>query len=181
MSDLLDDDHRVAHVDAVALGDGNLRDSAARLGEHVVFHLHRFEHQQHVTGSDLVAFLDVDVQDGALHLGGDGVALGADLGGTTVVAARPGAVGSGLVATAAAAARCSVYVYRGRAALLEFDLEALADDFDGELPFADFLVLSTGARLLGAPLLLGLVDALGVEFVVEIFRGVCPADELLVF
>ncbi len=54
----LEYDQHVAHVHAVALGDEDLRDGAAALGDHVVFHLHGFEDADGVARSNIVTGCD---------------------------------------------------------------------------------------------------------------------------
>ena len=59
----------VAPTSACEAGDG-----AGLVGVERLLHLHRLEHDDEVALGDLLALLDGDLDDGALHRGGDGVA-----------------------------------------------------------------------------------------------------------
>ncbi|OMI33961.1 choline dehydrogenase [Streptomyces sparsogenes DSM 40356] len=59
---------------------GQALDGAGAVGVDGLFHLHRFQDHYEVAFGDLVAFGDGDLDDGALHGGGQGVARGGGAG-----------------------------------------------------------------------------------------------------
>src|SRR5829696_146024 len=69
-----DDADRLAGVDGLPRGDGQLGHDAVAVRGDLVLHLHRLDDADDLTRLDLVSVLDVDGEDGALHRARDGVA-----------------------------------------------------------------------------------------------------------
>ena len=69
---MLDEGERVALVDDVADGDGELSQVASDVRVDDVLHLHGVHHEHLLTLADGVAFLDQDLDDRALERRGNG-------------------------------------------------------------------------------------------------------------
>jgi len=68
----LEHQQQLALLDGVADGDGDASDHAVGLGEHLVLHLHRLEHDQRRAGADALVGAVRDRDHDARELGSDG-------------------------------------------------------------------------------------------------------------